>query len=365
MENIGIVISEISAYESEWRLPVYQNLIGMLSANHRVRVFPISYPPTESPYMLYDAQVFPTEGEGRGLRALRRTRHLLVEQHAEQAFDVLHAIGADATGAVTNWVGKRLGVPTVVSIVDDELVAYPDIEYGQQLSFLGRVMVKQALMGATCIITPCLYVRRLAEAYLPVTQHHNLYQVPLGVDTELFHPPDKQGRPRVFLYVGSLTEIKDLHTMLYLMAHMPTATLDIVGDGPLHDELVQLANILAIDDRVQFHGPVPYQELPPFYQRADFLLVTSRYEAFYMPALEAIACGTRVIGTPVGIIPDVGLTAPLRDIQALQQTIVKRPRRRVHIQRARFRLMAETDYSLSRMTEGILEVYNIATHSSS
>lgn len=364
MENIGLVISSISAYEDEWRVPVYQNLVRKLADYHHVRVFPIHYPPTQTPYVLHGAQVFPAGG-GRWLWALRRTRRLIEAQHARRPFDILHAIGADAIGAVTNWAGKRLGVPTVVSISGNELVAYDDIDYGQQLSFIGRVMVKQALGGATCIVAPCAYTRRLAEAFLPITQHATLYQVSLGTDTNLFRPPDKQSRLREFLYVGSLSPIKDLHTLLHLMAQLPNATLDIVGDGPLHDELVALARTLGIDDRVFFHGAVPYQDMPFYYQQADFLLITSRHEAFCMPAIEALACGTRVIGTPVGIIPDVGLTAPFGDIPTLQQVIVKRPRKKVQIQRARFRLLAETDYNLQTMTEGFLEIYEIAAHISS
>lgn len=56
---------------------------------------------------------------------------------------------------------------------------------------------------------------------------------------------------------------------------------------------------------VELVDPLSDAELPAFYRRLDGLLVASRFEGGPYTMLEAMACGTPVIATPVGLVPDV------------------------------------------------------------
>jgi glycosyltransferase involved in cell wall biosynthesis len=365
--RIGIILPGFSADESDWCIPVYLNLARGLAAQHDVRVFPIRYPYTQTPYRVYQAQVFPTGGGSytRGLarwRMLRRTLSLIEAQHQQRPFDVLHAIWADETGVVANWAGKRLGAPTVVSLAGGELASLPDYGYGLQQGAVTRRLVRQAMLGATRLVAPCAYTARLALEKLPPEQHDKLRIVPLGVDTNLFRPPEREldWRPREYLHVGSLNPVKDQATLLRLVARLPSATLDIVGDGPLRGELEGLARALGIADRVIFHGAVEHDRLPGFYQEARLLLMTSRHEAFCMAAIEALACGAGVIGTAVGVLPEVGSTAPVGDVDALQELVIGRTRKHGEMQRTRYRLLVEAQYTVRHMVEGLLGVYEEA-----
>jgi glycosyltransferase involved in cell wall biosynthesis len=290
---------------------------------------------------------------------LYQTLRRIEAQHRERPFDVLHAIWADETGFISNWAGKRLNVPTVVTIAGGELVGFDDIGYGLQSGRISRWLVRQALMGAAMIIAPSEYTQKLALDFLPTQKHNTIQMIPLGVDTELFTPPepDLDWRPREYLHVGSLNAVKDQGLLLRLVATLPNATLDIVGDGPRRSELEALTHKLRIEDRVVFHGEVAHEKLPAYYQEARYLLMTSRHEAFCMAAIEAIACGTGVIGTATGILPEVGLTAPVGDIDALQHAIVHRIRKRGQIQRKRNRLLAEQIYSIRQMVNNMEAVY--------
>ncbi len=365
--QIGIIIPGFSADESDWCIPVYLNLVHELARHHQVRVFPIRYPYTQAPYTVYNALVLPTGGGSytRGLarwRILRRTVSLIEAQHALRPFDVLHAVWADETGVVANWAGEKLGIPTVVSIAGGELVGFPDIEYGLQNGRVTRRLVERALMGATRIVAPCDYSVLMTLDKLPPERGDVLRKVPLGVDTELFKPPDQEldWRPREFLHVGSLNPIKDQTTLLQLIAKLPNATLDIVGDGPLYPQLETLTHELGIADRVVFHGGVSHEKLPAYYQEARFLLMTSRHEAFCMAALEALACGAGVIGTAVGVLPEIGMTAPVGDVAALQEIVIGRTRKHAQLQRARYRMLVETTYTVKHMADGLVEVYEEA-----
>ena len=64
-----------------------------------------------------------------------------------------------------------------------------------------------------------------------------------------------------------------------------------------------------LDGAVKFLGRVSEEDLPRYYQAADFFVLPTReLEGFGLVILEAMACGTPVLGTPIGAIPEtVGL----------------------------------------------------------
>jgi glycosyltransferase involved in cell wall biosynthesis len=82
--------------------------------------------------------------------------------------------------------------------------------------------------------------------------------------------------------------------------------LVIGGSGPEKDTLLKLIQQLQVENRVVMVGNISEEELPLFFQAADcFVLPTKALECFGLIILEAYACGTPVIGTPVGSIPEV------------------------------------------------------------
>jgi glycosyltransferase involved in cell wall biosynthesis len=74
-----------------------------------------------------------------------------------------------------------------------------------------------------------------------------------------------------------------------------SSDLIILGNGPMEQELKKIAKELCIDDRVIFTG---FCENPwKWYASADAFLLSSRWEGMSNAALEALACGTKVIAT--------------------------------------------------------------------
>lgn len=360
--RIGIVIPGFSANESDWCIPVYLNLVRGLAIEHDVRVFPIRYPFTQTPYRVYNAAVFPAGGGSytRGIaraQLLRRVYRLIQEQHRQRPFDMLHAIWADETGALVNWFGAQHGIPTVVSIAGGELVGFPDIRYGLQRGIFSRWMVHQALHKAGIIIAPSPYVYRLALSHLAPRFHAKVAIVPLGVDTALFRLPAKEERSTHFLHVASLNPVKNQAMLLHMMTRLPEATLEIVGDGVLRRELENLTDHLGIQGRVKFHGEAAHDELPRFYQRAKNLVITSRHEAFCMAAAEALACGVNVIGTAVGILPEIGNVAPVGDFEELVQIAATAPSRSPQENRT----LATSAFTIQHTVNQLLTAYRQMT----
>ncbi len=94
-----------------------------------------------------------------------------------------------------------------------------------------------------------------------------------------------------------------------LRAH-PAATLAVAGTGEMEQQLRQLAARLGVADRVRFLGRVSDESLVDWYRRATLVVMpTAKLEGFGLTTAEALACGTPVVGTPVGATPE--LLAPL------------------------------------------------------
>jgi glycosyltransferase involved in cell wall biosynthesis len=69
--------------------------------------------------------------------------------------------------------------------------------------------------------------------------------------------------------------------------------------------LRQIAVRLGIADAVHFPGYVPHAKLRHWYRQARALLLLSACEAFPLPPLEAMACGTPVIASNLSSVPEV------------------------------------------------------------
>ena len=166
--------------------------------------------------------------------------------------------------------------------------------------------------------------------------------IPCGVDMDVFKPMPKDearrelglGHENVLLYVGRVQPLKGPEFLLESVARMDLSEglkVLIVGGDVTGDEEVtkvrRLAGELGIDHLVSFEGTVPHKRLVHYYNAADLCVVPSFYESFGLVAAEAMACGTPVVATAVGGLPETvkdGLNGSLirdRNPEALAEKI--------------------------------------------
>ena len=132
-------------------------------------------------------------------------------------------------------------------------------------------------------------------------------------------------------FVGKLTNFKGVDVLLkaariYENEIKGKVLTLIVGNGELFDKLNKLSRDLGLKG-VKFLGHVSQEELVNLYNIADVSTVPSRTEPFGLVAIEALACGTPVVGTNQGGLPDflikeVGTLVAVEDDLALADAII-------------------------------------------
>lgn len=154
--------------------------------------------------------------------------------------------------------------------------------------------------------------------------------VPNGIDTDLFRPLEGVAREpgRVIVTNSADMPLKGLAHLLRAGAEVLRARplrLVVVGTPNAGGAVARLVRALALGDAVEFTGRVSDAELVHQYARASAAVVPSVYEGFGLPAGEAMACGTPVVSTTGGALPEVvgdaGLLVPPADPGALAAAI--------------------------------------------
>ena len=201
--------------------------------------------------------------------------------------------------------------------------------------------------------------------------------VPNAVNTDLFRPMDRGGCRAgeqlgsgfVIGYVGRLVPQKGLADLVEAVSRCPVdVSVVMVGSGPIGGELRSQADALGLADRVRLLPSRPLEQLPAFMNAVDVLALPSRTtgrwkEQFGRVLIEAGACGTPVIGSDSGAIPDVvgdgGLVVPEQDPAALAAAILtlrNDPERRAALGRAGLAAARER-FTWQRVSEQMRDIY--------
>ncbi|MBA7664550.1 D-inositol-3-phosphate glycosyltransferase [subsurface metagenome] len=173
--------------------------------------------------------------------------------------------------------------------------------------------VLRFLSRANCALSDriILYSERLIEEYgleryrskISVATKHFLTLDTFKIQTSLKERDDSVG------YIGSLHELKGVPNFLSAIPKVLEKRDDIRfligGDGKLRGEVEDYLSREDLGNRASFIGWIPHEQLPKYLNQLKLLVLPSCTEGLPNIILEAMACGTPVLATPVGAIPDV------------------------------------------------------------
>lgn len=159
--------------------------------------------------------------------------------------------------------------------------------------------------------------------------------VPIGTDTDRFSPDRTVARipGRVVTTASADTPLKGLLPLVEAIAKVRTerpVELVVVGStkagGPVADAIERYC----LGQTVRFTGRLSEEDLIQHLRSAELVVVPSLFEGFSLPLVEAMACGTPVVATTGGALPEVAgrhgetaLLVPPGDPQALATAIAE------------------------------------------
>jgi D-inositol-3-phosphate glycosyltransferase len=268
-------------------------------------------------------------------------------------YDLIHAhywlSASVARTLAARWAVPRIQMFHTLGLVKREVMD-EDIDGESDV----RVTIeRQAVQESAAIVAASeIEVGELRDLY--GADPAKVHVIPCGVDPTLFHPirqadaRERLGRDqcqRIVLFVGRIEQIKGIDVLLralgLLFVRRPDLRSDVcllvVGgaldpgdDAPETEKILELRRLVhehRMEANVNFIGSLDQENLALYYAAADVCAVPSLTESFGLVALEAMACGTPVVGTRVGGLQTLiehgesGLLVPAGDYQALANAI--------------------------------------------
>ena len=260
-----------------------------------------------------------------------------------EEINLIHAHWAIPSGFIATLIGKLHKKPVVLKIYGADL--YPFLDKNNMMGVIARWMMEYTINNATVVVgnstATCNTVRKISGR----RDIEVLYD---GVDTEIFNLEINGKRVRekygldgcysVFAS-GRMIERKGFRYLIeaipYILERLLDTKVVIGGDGPERENLERLVKYMGIGDKVIFPGVIANEDFPKYMKACDVFVLPSIVdcvgdtEGLGLVLVEAMACGTPVVGSRVGGITDIikdgynGFLVPEKSPEELADRIIK------------------------------------------
>ena len=267
----------------------------------------------------------------------RQAYHILakfLQEHKD--FDLIHAHFAYVLGYAAVRAGQNLRLPVVVTTHGSDINYYTRRTLNNWTAAWPTIW---GLQHANAVTVVCEDLRK--KVFSLNIPNERITIIPAGVRENIFFPRgDKRvlrqqlklsEKDMILLFVGNLISVKGLKFLFTALVQackrISSIKLVIIGGGELENSLKKLAQTVGIAQNIIWAGRKPHAEIPLWMSAADFLVLPSLSEGYPMVVLESLACGTPVIASRVGgipeilVSPDFGIMIPSHDSEALAQAI--------------------------------------------
>ena len=270
-----------------------------------------------------------------------------------------------------SWLSGKTGLPYVVTAHGTDLMGF-------QKSSRFRQYATEAAGMAKRIITISNDNDELVKELFPESAGKAVF-MRNGYDPERFFPEPTQKNKlqsmfnislhdKLVMFAGKLAHFKGVDVLLeaarlYEGERPGKIVTVIAGDGELSQQLKKQAEDYKLKD-LHFMGSLDIAQLRALYSSADVCVVPSRREPFGLVAVEALACGSPVIATNQGGLPDiindeVGALVEVDDAFGLSTAILREIYRTDRKERGNAAAKYAFDkYAQDSLMDSLVEIYN-------
>ena len=161
----------------------------------------------------------------------------------------------------------------------------------------------------SAVIANSIYTRLAIERAYRL-ESYRLFTCYKCIDLSQYEKPTRKYLSEdLLLFIGGNMQRKGLETLIQAAVRVvkskPDTKFCVVGNDPNLPRMRALCTRLDVIDHFEFTGWMPNEKLQELYRRTSVFVMPSLVEAFGVVFLEAMACGTPVIGTQVGGIPEL------------------------------------------------------------
>lgn len=246
----------------------------------------------------------------------------VTKENSEEKFDVIHTHGWLTAGAfISKYLGNLKWVHTFHALEKNRLKF---MSKDEKKYYKIAKWIESTAKYADALIAVSKNLKKEVLMNYPVKKE-KVFCIPNGVDLEVFKPGNNLDNEKIILYVGRFSLEKGIDLIPKIAKEVleknDQVKFLILASGPVLPSIRYVGDEFEMLTR-KYPGrfllqkePIGREELARLYNRCLIYIQPSRYEAFGLAVLEAMACGKAVICSNRGGLPEVvsnaGIVLPL------------------------------------------------------
>ena len=274
---------------------------------------------------------------------------------------------------ITPYAALQTGIPYVITVHGTDLMGFKKDERYHKYALAGGINAAKIITISRQVHNDTLKIYKLPEEKLKLN--------PNGFDDDMFQPKNITKKElftqfglninpeKLVSFVGKFTDFKGIDILIKaarkITDEIPEVVFALAGDGQLMSEMKELTAQLKLDNMF-FLGQQTQEDVASLYSAADVSVVPSRIEPFGLVAIEALGCGTPVVATNAGGLPDfvnnkVGQLIEMENVEALANAIIDELKNNTKLTKGKYaREYAVENYSWKKTLQNVISVYEEA-----
>ncbi len=174
-------------------------------------------------------------------------------------------------------------------------------------------ILKRSLDNVKMVVVPSSFLKKEVMKKYGVPEEKIFVSPSGGVDFDKFRSFDDNPvatKPYSAGYVSRLTKEKGCDVFVEAVSVLNSSGLVdgrkflVAGTGPMHDRLLEMINERGLSEKIELRNVNDQNLLPQFFNDMEVFVFPSKSESLGLVGLEAMACGTPVVGSKIGGVSD-------------------------------------------------------------